>query len=1136
MIQRNDATLAQVLAADPRTSTWLSANAGSGKTRVLTDRVARLLFDEVEPQNILCLTYTKAAASEMQNRLFGRLGEWAMMSADQLRQQLLELGVEGDLTPDRLRRARTLFARAIETPGGLRIQTIHSFCAGLLRRFPLEAGVSPQFTEMEDRTAALLRADVADSIALDRKALITGVAAHMSGDDFDPLLQAIAGQREVFSRPLDEAALRDVLDLPPALTIDTLIDQTIGPDDLKMLHAIAALCAVGSSNDVKAAAKLQTLPKTGPLGADHLSLLEGVLLTGPKAKEPFSAKIGSFPTKATQSKAADLMDDLSDLMSRVEEARPLRLGLGALARTQALYAFATEFTARYDAAKLARGFLDYDDLILKARGLLLDPAVAQWVLFRLDGGIDHILVDEAQDTSPTQWDVIRSLTQEFTAGVGARTDRARTIFVVGDKKQSIYSFQGADPEGFDRMREHFRSALTEIDAPFEQRELLHSFRSAFDILRAVDQTFLGPQLDGLGPDAVRHEAFHEALPGRVDLWPPLMADDEDKDDGHWTEPVDKVSSDHEKVQLANHIAASIKRMIREETLPMPGKNGGPVTRRRITAGDFLILVRGRGEKQSVSIFAEVIRACKEAGLPIAGADRVRLGAELAVKDIVALLRFLALAEDDLSLACALRSPLFGWTEQQIYALAQPRKGYLWEALRDQADDHPDTMEILNDLRGKADFLRPYDLINRILTRHDGRRRLLARLGPESEDGIDALLSQALGYEKAEVPGLTGFLEWLGSGELDIKRQIGAAEDKIRVMTVHGAKGLEAPIVILPDTAKNRMDGQIRNVLYPADGQTIWAGPADDMPPAVQALKDDLKAAQMREIRRLLYVAMTRAETWLIVCAAGEVGDGDDSWHAMVSDGLAHTGHHEIACPTGIGQRLSDRDWNGGELVAVTAEPTDHSTTAPDPLGKILPTVVKPRTVSPSELGGAKVLPGDTPPEDEDDAKARGTLIHLLLEHLPNIGAQDRLTYGQQLVRSVEEAAGLSDLDTVITDTARLIDSPALAPIFAADALTEVDVTAQVSGFPARLHGAIDRLIVTDTTVQAIDYKSNRLVPDDPDKVPEGLLRQMGAYHAMLAEIWPDKQIDVAILWTATGQIMTLPPDLMIAALKRATLP
>jgi ATP-dependent helicase/nuclease subunit A len=924
MIVRNAATQAQVLAADPRTSTWLSANAGSGKTRVLTDRVARLLFDEVEPQNILCLTYTKAAASEMQNRLFGRLGEWAMMEAGALRQQLLELGVEGDLTAERLRRARTLFARAIETPGGLRIQTIHSFCAGLLRRFPLEAGVSPQFTEMEDRTAALLRADVADSIALEEPGLLATLAGLMSGDDFDPLLMAVAGRRESFAKPLDEAALRQNLDIPATATCESAVNLAFSGAEGNLVDQLTEAFSRTSATYIDFAAQLAQLNLLKPNSTDLEALFDLFLYksdarTGEYRKD--DSKSRNFPQsnhKAAVAAMAHIADDVHDWMDRTASAKALLKAFSILDRTRALYAFAAAFIRRYDAAKLARGMLDYDDLILKARGLLMDPAVAQWVLFRLDGGIDHILVDEAQDTSPTQWDVIRSLTQEFTAGVGARTDRARTIFVVGDKKQSIYSFQGADPEGFDRMRDHFRAALTEIGAPFEQRELLHSFRSALDILRAVDQTFLGPQLDGLGPDAVRHEAFHEALPGRVDLWPPLLADADDSDDSHWTEPVDKVSSDHEKVRLAGHIAASIRRMIDTETLPVPGKNGGPVTRRKITPGDFLILVRGRGEKQAVSIFAEVIRACKAAGLPIAGADRVRLGAELAVKDIVALLRFLALAEDDLSLACALRSPLFGWTEQQIYALAQPRKRTLWEALRDAAGAHPATLEILGDLRGKADFLRPYDLINRILTRHDGRRRLLARLGPEAEDGIDALLSQALGYEKTEVPGLTGFLEWLGSGELDIKRQIGAAEDKIRVMTVHGAKGLEAPIVILPDTSKNKMDGQIRDLLYPAGDQRLWAGPADDMPPAVAAIKDSLKERQKRETRRLLYVAMTRAETWLIVCAAGDVGTGDDSWHAMVADGLAHTGTQDVIFPTGIGKRLSDRDWEGGDLIDVPA--------------------------------------------------------------------------------------------------------------------------------------------------------------------------------------------------------------------------
>ena len=770
--------------------------------------------------------------------------------------------------------------------------------------------------------------------------------------------------------------------------------------------------------------------------------------------------------------------------------------------------------------------LDFDDLIVKAHDLLTDPRVAQWVLFRLDGGIDHILVDEAQDTNPLQWQVIRSLAQEFTAGIGAHSDRKRTIFVVGDTKQSIYSFQGADPEGFDRMRTHFREALTTIGAGFQSRDLLFSFRSSRAILAAVDQTFQSEGPAPLGPDSPRHDAFHEALPGRVDLWPALPKAPADER-RVWTEPVDSVSGTHERIELARAIATQIRKMITTETLPVVQRDG-TIRRRRITPGDFLILVRSRGEDARVSLFHEIIAACKAEGIEVAGADRVRLGAELAVKDIVALLRFLALPEDDLSLAAALRSPLLGLTEQELYALAQPRgDSHLWEALRGARDRHPAALAILEDLRDRAEFDRPYDLMNRLLTRHDGRRRLLARLGQEAEEGIDALLAQALAYERSKIPGLTGFVEWLGSDDVEIKRQIGARSDKVRVMTVHGAKGLEAPIVILPDTAKRT--NPLRARLLTDDGQVFWPPAVEDMPARLRQLRQELKDAEARESLRLLYVAMTRAENWLIVCGAGDVGTGGESWHATIEEGLSHLGTTTEDFPTGPGPRFSAEDWSAAPLLE-NAEVATETVSIPAQLGPIAAAPEAPATLSPSDLGGAKTLPGEAEFSDEQ-ALARGTLVHLLLEHLPAVEPGQRRARGQALIAAAPEAAGLQDVAALVDDAMRVIEAPALATLFESEALTEVEVTGRLGA--ATLLGAIDRLILTGDRVLAIDYKSNRIVPSRPQDTPEGLLRQMGAYDAMLREIWPGRVVEVAILWTSTATLMPLPAPLVAAALERA---
>ncbi|MGR3320562.1 MAG: double-strand break repair helicase AddA [Pseudooceanicola sp.] len=1118
MTARDAATQRQVDAAAPHRSTWLSANAGSGKTRVLTDRVARLLLSGVEPQHILCLTYTKAAASEMQNRLFKRLGAWAMLSDAELRAELETLGAEG---PYDLGEARTLFARAIETPGGLKIQTIHSFCAALLRRFPLEAGVSPQFTEAEDRATALLRAELVEQLAEGQDAAsVAALADHLTDPGFDEITRDIVSHADAFRRPAGDAELCALFDLPEGYDETALLADAFPPDAAALLADFVAALRTGSATDQKNAARLAGL--TVPSLA-ALEEIEGVFLTGSGAKSPFSGKIGTVPTKGVQAAHADLMPAVEDWMRRVEDTRNRRLALLAFRRMRALCDFATVFLRDYDAAKLLRGWLDFDDLILRARDLLSDPAVAAWVLYRLDGGIDHILVDEAQDTSPEQWDVIERLAREFTSGQGARAERTRTIFVVGDKKQSIYSFQGADPGAFDRMRDDFRHRLSTAPGPLQVLELAYSFRSAPAILTLVDTVFTGRERAGFGGEEP-HRAFKDRMPGRVDLWP-LVPKQDKPEERAWSDPVDQLAANDERVMLANAIADEIRRMIDEKVqIPVEQGHSGTYAMRPVRAGDFLILVRRRSD-----IFEEVIRACKQADLPIAGADRLKVGAELAVRDLAALLSFLALDSDDLSLAVALKSPLFGWDEQALFDLAHRRgKRGLWQALRDRADEFPDTLAMLTDLRDNSDYLRPYELIERILTRHDGRRKLLARLGEEAEDGIDALLDQALAYERSAVPSLTGFLVWMETDDLEIKRQLDSAGDRIRVMTVHGAKGLESPIVILPDTAQ--WADTLRDRFLPLGDRMAWKTRADDTPATLRAALADGVEAQSYERQRLLYVALTRAEKWLIVAAAGDLGKSGDSWHDRVRDGLESLGATPAAFPGGEGLRLETGDWS---IPAGHAETSGTETQQPLPAHfrqMPPPAPARPVTFSPSDLGGAKALPGEAG-LDEAQAKRRGRQIHRLLEHLPHTDPDQWPDRAALLLSTGPDAAEGEELALLLHEARAVLTRDSLKPLFAPDTLAEVPVTAEVEALGGRMHGVIDRLIVTADTVRAVDFKTNAMVPDAPGDCPDGLLRQMGAYAAALEKVFPDRRIETAILWTRNATLMEMPHDLVMGALR-----
>ncbi|WP_420861775.1 double-strand break repair helicase AddA [Algirhabdus cladophorae] len=1110
----NEATLRQIEAADPSNSTWVAANAGSGKTRVLTDRVARLLLDGVAPENILCLTYTKAAATEMQNRLFQRLGQWSMMRDEKLRGELAELGAPVEKISGLLAEARRLFAKAIETPGGLKIQTIHSFCASLLRRFPLEAGVSPQFVEMEDRTAKILRNDVVEQMAKGHdRAVIDALAQYHSGEDFENLTAEVMRHKDTICAMTKEKIWAE-LDLTQDVTAQDLVNEiTTGVTAGWWNTLLETLISAGKTSE-KLAHKLATIDVSNPQPKD-LAVFYDVCIGADNA-----SKSSSYPPKSQVkviAKLESILAGLHDLMDRAADAKQKELSQKLGYRTLALIDFAKAFVPAYEARKLNKGWLDFDDLILRARALLTKSDVAQWVLFRLDGGIDHILVDEAQDTSPAQWDVIEHLAREFTTGTSARSDVERTIFVVGDPKQSIYSFQGADPAGFDRMKGFFAERLRTIEKPFKALDLAFSFRSSPAILDVVDFTFA--ELAEDFPQTLKHRAFKDDLPGRVDLWP-LIEKTPKPEDTAWFDPIDRLSETDHTVVLARQVASNISAMLAGHA-SLPDGSGGM---RPIQAKDILVLVQRRSD-----LFNQIIQACKAKEIPIAGADRLKIGGELAVKDITAVLRFLATPEDNLSLVCALRSPFFNWSEQDIFTLCHHRKKpFVWAEMRGLDTVYPRTLDVLNDLRGQADFLRPFDLIERLLTRHEGRKNLLERLGSEAIDGIDALLDQALSYERTEVPSLTGFLIWLDSEEVEIKRQVDSASNQMRVMTVHGSKGLEAPIVILPDCA-NRLVTSRSDIVTQQD-TAFWKPNAPEQPAKLRSLLAAAKTKEQQERLRLLYVAMTRAEKWLIVGAAGDVGKTGESWYSRIQHGLSAAGAKPFNFELGEGLRYQYGTWDQAQKSGdpplgtkpALAEFFERPVETP---------IANEGVLTASSLPGPKALPSALGAKDEELAMALGTKVHKLLEHLPNL---DPKTWGAAVPNL------LDDNEPELNQQARAIalsvlNTPDLAFIFDPSGMSEVNLSANISDLDdQRLRGTVDRLMVNDHVVLAVDYKTNVAVPDTPQQVPLGVLRQMGAYQNALEQIFPDHKIRTGILWTTSRSFMPLSDEIVRNALKSTT--
>jgi ATP-dependent helicase/nuclease subunit A len=1117
------AVLAQRRAAAPDACSWVSANAGSGKTRVLTERVARLLLAGAAPARILCLTYTKAAAAEMANRLAEMLGGWALLDDAALRAALRELAGDaaGRLDATALARARRLFAQALETPGGLKIQTIHAFCDAVLRRFPLEAGVSPAFEVLDEagvRDLTLRARDrLAEDAAAGRSDAFDLIAAHLAEEGLESLLREILAARDLFTPPAAPARICAAFGIAAGDLGDAPMSRVFDGADQDALSRAAALLADGSATEARVGAPLAAALRTGDTDAlgQALRKTDG----GPR-------DFSKLPLKATDAAHPWIRPLLSDLSERFEALATRAAAIAAANRALALSAFGAAFIEAYAAEKRARGVLDFDDLIAGARRLLTRSDMAAWALYKLDGGLDHILVDEAQDTAPAQWDVIAALAGEFHAGEGAR-GAGRTLFVVGDEKQSIYSFQGAEPRRFGEMQRFFAARLRDAGRPLGELTLTTSFRSAPAILRVVDGAF-AEDCEGLSAHGAppMHAAAWPGRGGRVDLWP-LLPKDPDAPEPEWSEPVDAPAPANPRLRLARLLAAEIGRWIAEGEM-VPGEG------RPVTPGDILVLVRRRD-----LLASELVRALKRLEIPVAGADRLRIGEELAVRDLLALARFALTPGDDLSLAALLRSPLCGLSEDEVFALAHGREGPLWNSLRAARTRHPEVAAMLGRAQARADFLRPHEFLEWALTVEDGRARLLARLGMEAEDAIDELIAQALAYETVSTPTLEGFLDWLGRSAVEIRREFDKGRGEVRVMTVHGAKGLEAPVVILPDTLPGRGPrGASVMRLEDVGGRfAAWSAPAAATPGALADAKAEAARLDAEESRRLLYVAMTRAARWLVICGAGEPAKGE-SWHGLAAKGMAAAQAVEIPAPAGLGGAMLRAEDIGeapaaGEAAAgaAPAPPLPGWLRAPAPA---LSAPLIRREVA-SGLGGdagAGRRPGATISggTDRETARRRGDAIHALLERLPATPGAQRAARARTLLERIAPWADAGMRADMAREAIAAIGAPGAASAFAPDALAEVAVSLALPAM--RVAGRIDRLSVGPERVLAVDFKTDAAPPAAPDGVPEPYLRQMAAYRAALTALYPGREVTLALLWTATPALMPLPGPLLDAALAR----
>ena len=1142
----------QRLAANPADNVWLSASAGTGKTQVLSARVLRLLLrEDVAPSQILCLTFTKAGAAEMANRINAVLARWVRLPEATLAKELGHLGA--DIAPATLERARSLFASVLDCPGGgLRIDTIHAFAQFLIGNFPDEAGLAPGTRVMDDRSRDLLARDVLTDLidgaerAGDARLLdaITLFTTRKEPGALQKWLMRAADAHELWAgqgawlSPMD-ARVRQTLGMPADAGADWAnepLHPDIFPDD-HLLAMIPPLEAWGTATAAKCLSFMREwLELDWP---DRISAAAGFRGTLLRADG-----MPSLTLKKPRETDLDFIDNQETIAAAIEEVEIRRALVATAEIVTAALEIGRAFALRWEARKAREGLLDFSDLIRKAADLLGNSAAADWIRYKLDRHFDHILIDEAQDTNQSQWDIVFALIDDFFSGEGARGDKLRTIFTVGDYKQAIFGFQGTSPENFARAKQKVEARIMQArdgirasrinrrEPGWQDLDLGQSFRTANVVLDFVNRTIALLGFPAFGLD--REPALHEGAerPGLVTLWPPVFPrsgkgeDDEDvdgDDGGDWLPAHDTL--------LADCIAQQVQRWV-NLTDPFVLEKGA---RRHAQAGDIMVLVR-----QRKALAAQIVAKLHARGVPVAGVDRLRLGAPLAVKDVLAALRFAAQPLDDLSLANLLASPLAGWTQEDILAhVPRSDKVRLWDHLR-RADAPPlvrDTAEQLRELLRRADYQTPQALITWLLTGPwQGRARLVERLGSEANDPLDELVNAAFAFEAEHWPSLAGFLQWFDAGTGDLKRDSDSATGQVRVMTVHGSKGLQAPIVILADATGE--PGKPGDLALDDDAFGLAGDPervrAVPLPPLnkeerkgrVSAAEEAAKTAAMQEHWRLLYVAMTRAEEALFIGGSLNKNEArnrvphDDSWYARLA-------------PLFEGEELTDLVWRWRKEWGHRAEPLvpgdnaqSDAHAAPElppwmttPIG---PEPRPPRPLAPSSAGEDKGGEPPLPPDVARIAARRGSLIHRLLERLPDVPEAERATTAHRWLE--RQAGDLPDAERaeMLGSATAVLAHPGFSALFSPLALAEVPLAATVGGVVVA--GTADRLLIEDTRITVVDFKTTRRPPVSADTIPLATLRQMAAYVAALEAIYPGREVRAGVLYTHAPALFDLAPE------------
>ena len=1122
----------QLRASDPERSVFVSANAGTGKTKVLIERVLRLLLRGEKPDTILCVTFTNAAAAEIQERLNDRLAKWAVMAVEELSSDIKDM--TGSLpSQDMLARARRLFAEVIDNDQGPRVETTHSFCQSLLSRFPVEAGVPPQFKLIsEDAKDRFLQEGFANLFSYPDKYVKEALDDLIALTDGQTLMKHVRGF--VSFRALSDAAIAHPIGFAPQFEEAIKQLSPYGLEDVPALRkemvarlASHPLAEMAAARPEKMQALVTWLGANDEVKANTIENWQSIFLK----------KDGEIRSQIFLKQHLEAAPDLDEKAIRTAEAlRAYNTDLNALItahRSRALYIVGRAVALYYERAKQQAALLDYDDLIIKADQLLSTSEMMAWVRWKLDYGINHMLVDEAQDTNRAQWALLSSLADEFFTQEKEDEARNRTLFSVGDFKQSIYSFQGAEPHIFLQKETEFDGQAKQAGHQFESISLTRSYRSSKAILDFVNKVMMQEDVNGLGGQFDSHEAAYLDKFGLVEIWPITQIDDK-KEAPPFMDVAMPVESQEASIDgaddmLAIKIANHIKAVLDNKADGLEGHHFEP--------RDIMILVRKRDR-----FFALLRAALIERSIPVAGADRLHLSRQIEISDLLALADICLLHDDDLQLASLLKSPLIGLDEDELMHLAmgRPKGQSLFTALKAHGGAPTKLGQAVEQIEHYLNLsvnLSVAGFFETVLAQ-GGRAAFYRRLGTGVDESLNAFIRQAYDFEAEGGVGLADFVSYSRAYGGEIKRDLGnIVENQVRIMTIHGSKGLQAPIVYLPDTVTgiDQSDPLVRT-----QEALFWPAEKAFQPALIKAQKEQMAHNEAAEHQRLLYVAMTRAASCLFITGwqKSRSSKNKQSWFDLIKSGAALLDCEELTREGEDTPILRYRHVGAGAK-GKSKEP-DAPIADLSKVKELYPWAFAPPAKEEEPI--RPLVPSAMPEKQQAEsfsseagqiARREGLYMHYLLEELTPLPADNRQDAARRLAEKAETQFGeiqpsrrgeLSDHIVRFTQDSRYQD------LFTSDALVEF----QISGIVGRrsVVGQIDRLVIYDDKLWLVDFKSGTPKTENP---PQSYILQLALYADILGQIYQDKQIQADIIWLSDFSTSSISQTQRRAALQKAHL-